>query len=75
MTHEMVFVHVIGVIGTLLIGFGLYGYFLGGSHLHPSLGNPDVTLTMIIVGVVLWAAELRLLIPMLLKKVKQQSRD
>ena len=75
MTHEMVFVHVIGVIGTLLIGFGFYGYFGGGSQLHAHLGNPDVTLTMIIVGVVLWAAELRLLIPILLKKVKQQSHD
>ncbi len=74
MTHEMIFAHVIGLIGTLLIGFGLYGYFLDGSHLHPLLGNTDVTLSMMIFGIVLWAAELRLLIPALLRMAKQQDR-
>jgi Mg/Co/Ni transporter MgtE len=74
MPREMVFAQVIGVIGTVLIGFGLYGYFLDGSHLHPLLNSSDVTLTMIIVGVVLWAAELRLLIPILLRMAKQQGR-
>ena len=75
MDREMIFAHVVGLIGTILIGFGVYGYFGGGSQLHSQLGNRDVTLTMVIVGVVLWAAELRLLIPILLKKVKQQGRD
>lgn len=74
MAHELIIAHVIGVIGTLLIGFGLYGYFLDGSHLHPWLGNADVTLTMTIMGVVLWAAELRLLIPILFRMAKQQDR-
>jgi len=43
MPREMVFAQVIGVVGTVLIGFGLYGYFLDGSHLHPLLNSSDVT--------------------------------
>lgn len=75
MTREFIIAHAIGLIGTLFIGFGLYGYFLDGSHLHAWLGNADVTLSMVIVGVVLWAAELRLLIPVLLRMAKQQERE
>ncbi len=75
MTRELIVAHVVGLMGTLLIGFGLYGYFLDGSHLHPWLGNADVTLSMVIAGVVLWAAELRLLIPVLLRMAKQQERE
>ncbi len=73
MARELIIAHVIGVVGTLLVGFSLYGYFLDGSYLHPLLGNSDATLTLIIVGVVLWAAEIRLLIPTLIRMAKQQD--
>lgn len=74
--RSFVIAQVLGAIGMVAIGLGIAGLTGSGASVHPALGEPNVAWGCIAGGGVLAIVEARIIVPILLRRVRdQKDRD
>ncbi len=74
LNKKILFVHIIGAIGSILVGVSIYAIWgAGGQAFHIALNNTDVTYSMLILGIIILIWEMTTLLPLLKERSKLPS--
>jgi len=65
MIRELIIACLIGLIGALLLAFGIMGLTSSAEFVHPALNQRHTALILLAAGIILTMLELRLLLPIL----------